>query len=163
MTNKVFIIYHDDDLINEIVNYINENTDLQIAKKFISSQEDVNGNFYFVDQHDINLAIKNNSLLYVTSSNYISTGITLDDFYNNDVFLLKYNEYNFISDIFFTKNNILTIWVDSQNKSFKIKPNDKLYYDLNFVEKRLETVNYLYFLNDKISDIVDSIENFINE
>ena len=162
MNNKVFIIYHDDDLINEVVNYINTNTDLQISDKFTSSPETTSG-YYFCSQQDINLSIKNNSLLYVVMNDYISSGITLDDFYNNDVFLLKYNEYNSIPDILFSKHNILTVWIDSKNKNFKIQKNDPLYYELNFIEKRLETVKYEYFLNDKIEDIVNYIENFINE
>lgn len=161
--NKILIIYHDENIINKVIDYINSYSDLQISKKFNTSKENINLDNYYINQQDINLLVKNNSILYITTINYVSSGVTLDDFYNNDVFILKYNEYNSIPDIFFKKYNILTVWIDSNDKNFQIRKNDLLYYELNFIENRLENVPYLYFLNDDVEEIVKSMENFMNE
>ena len=40
---------------------------------------------YFLDTHTIHLAYKNNSIMTVYTNNYTSNGITIDDFYNNDI------------------------------------------------------------------------------
>lgn len=162
--NKIFIIYHNDDLINDLVdNLYQQSNEINISNKFTTNINDVkNGlpySYYYLNTLEVNKTIKNNYILYVLTDNYISTGITIDNFYNNDVFILNYKEYNAISDNVFTKNNILTIWIDSKHNKYK-----DIFNDILFVEKRLENVNYEYFIyeNTKNEEIIDTILNYLD-
>ena len=54
MTNKVFIIYHNKDLIKPIIEYINNETnDISISKKFISDEESNDGTYYYLSQNTL--------------------------------------------------------------------------------------------------------------
>lgn len=163
MRRKIFIIYHNEDIIKKLVNYINENSDINISKKFITDINSVKqnnlNNYYELSSQETNIAIKNNSLLYVITQNYISSGITYDNFYNNDLFILTYKEYNAIPNMIFNKYDILTIWVDSKLDSNIDK--DEIFKEIIFIEKRFETVNNEYFMNDPIEEIFYCINNFL--
>ena len=164
MSNKVFIIYHNQNIINEIINELYEtSSDINISNKFTTEKNDAVNSFpysyYYINQLEVNKALKNNSVLYIITNDYVSTGITIDDFYNNDVFCMNYKEYNAIPDIIFNKYNILTVWVDSKQSSY----DQSILSEIPFVEKRLERVNYNYYFNDKNSDIIKDIINFIQE
>lgn len=162
MKNKVFIIYHDISKVNHLVDTLNNlDADINIGNKFTTDQyyqqtEQLPYSYYYINQLEINKALKNNSLLYIITNDYISTGITIDDFYNYDIFCMTYKEYNVISDIIFNKYHILTIWLDSADKKYK-----NINYDITFVEHRLENVPYEYFLNDKSEDICKTIINYL--
>lgn len=163
MSNKIFIIYHDFDAINQIIDQLyNTSNEVNISNKFTTNQQDVvNGrpySYYYLNTLEVNKAVKNNYLLYIITNNYISTGITIDDFYNNDVFCLTYKEYNTIPDVVFNKHNILTIWVDSKYNKY-----ENINKDVVFIEKRLENVPYEYFLSHEIDEIVDTILNYLSE
>ena len=99
---------------------LNKETSLRVSKKIIEHNDDlsiiptfstdiqykneINENYiYYLDVNTVNLSYKNNSLLYIITSNYISYGITLDDFYNNDIAFMNIEEYNNISDLIFNK------------------------------------------------------------
>lgn len=162
MKNKVFIIYHDISKVNHLIDTLNNlDADINIGNKFTTDQyyqqtEQLPYSYYYINQLEINKALKNNSLLYIITNDYISTGITIDDFYNYDIFCMTYKEYNVISDIIFNKYHILTIWLDSADKKYK-----NINYDITFVEHRLENVPYEYFLNDKSEDICKTIINYL--
>lgn len=162
MKNKVFIIYHDISKVNHLVDTLNNlDADINIGNKFTTDQyyqqtEQLPYSYYYINQLEINKALKNNSLLYIITNDYISTGITIDDFYNYDIFCMTYKEYNVISDIIFNKYHILTIWLDSADKKYK-----NINYDITFIEHRLENVPYEYFLNDKSEDICKTIINYL--
>ena len=163
MQNKVFIVYHNFQPIKELIEYINEITsDISIAKKFTTVNEFNDGSHYYLNQKEVGLALKNNSLLYVLTDDYVSTGITVDDFYNCDIFILTYKEYNAIADIIFAKYPILTVWVDSTNND-KNMFNSDLYYEIQYLEKRLETVEHEYYLNDPIEEIANKIIKYLNK
>ena len=125
MKNKVFIIYHDISKVNHLIDTLNNlDADINIGNKFTTDQyyqqtEQLPYSYYYINQLEINKALKNNSLLYIITNDYISTGITIDDFYNYDIFCMTYKEYNVISDIIFNKYHILTIWLDSADKKYK--------------------------------------------
>lgn len=164
MSNKVFIIYHNEDILNDVINELyNISSELNVSNKFTTEKNDSENRFpfsyYYINQLEINKALKNNSLLYIITNDYISTGITIDDFYNNDVFCMNYKEYNAISDMIFNKYNILTVWLDSKQSSY----DTLLLSEIPFIEKRLETVNYKYYFNDKNEDIANDIIAFIQE
>jgi len=160
---KIFIIYHDETILEDLVDMIFEaSNEINIANKFTTNNDDVkNGrpySYYYLSTVELNKAIKNNYVLYVLTNNYISTGITIDDFYNNDIFILNYKEYNTIPDLVFNKHDILTIWIDSKDGKYK-----DIFNDIVFVENRLEKVNNEYFLKGENEEIVNTILNYLDE
>lgn len=163
MTNKIFIIYHDNTILEELTNKLFESSnEINICDKFITDQNQVrNGrpySYYYLPTLEINKAVKNNYVLYVMTNNNISTGITIDNFYNNNVFLLNYKEYNTIPDVIFNKHdNILTIWIDSKDNKYK-----GIFNDVHFVENRLENVPNEYFLKNEIDEIIITILNYLS-
>lgn len=163
MDNKIFIIYHDESILEDLINKIFEaSNEINISDKFTTDNTAVkNGrpySFYYLPTLELNKAIKNNYVLYVLTTNYISTGITIDNFYNNDVFILNYKEYNAIPDLVFNKHNILTIWIDSKDGKYK-----DIFNDIVFIENRLERVNNEYFLKGENDEIVNTILNYLDE
>ena len=155
---KIFIIYHNDDLINSYIDELDKADDeISIAKKFTSDETD--NEKTYMSPLDVKLCLKNNAILYVITRNYISTGVTFDEFENTDMCLLHYDEYNEIPDVIFNKYNILTIWIDSKVKTGLDK---KLQHDIQCLEQRLEKVPYEYFLNDDFKDIFNTIYHFLN-
>ena len=62
---------------------------------------------YFIDTNTIYLAYKNNSIMTVYTTNYVSDGIMIDDFYNNDICYVTIEQFNLISDKFINENDLL--------------------------------------------------------
>ena len=162
-TNKIFIIYHNEDIINQLIDKIYTlSNEINICDKFTTNINDIkNGrpySYYYLNTLEVNKAIKNNYLLYVITNNYISTGITFDNFYNSDICCLNYKEYNTIPDNIFNKHNILTIWVDSSKNKY-----EGIHNDIVFIEKRLEKVDNEYFLDNEIEEIINTILNYLDK
>lgn len=101
---------------------------------------------YFLDTHTIHLAYKNNSIMTVYTNNYTSNGITIDDFYNNDICYLTVEEFNSIPEVIFRKYDILVIWVDTKNH--KTISNADL-IEINYFSTFITSINYLYFLENE--------------
>ena len=112
----------------------------------------------------IDLTYKNNFMLFVNTNNYISTVITMDTYYNSDIFVMEIDEFNNISDNIFKSesNDIIVVWIDSNYD----KNDEFSRLDLNesiFLEKRLTTENikYLYFFNDDEDTIVNTVIKYL--
>lgn len=114
---------------------------------------------YFLDNHTIHLAYKNNSIMTVYTNNYTSNGITIDDFYNNDICYMTIEQFNLISDKFINENNILVIWLDESN-NHKISKDEIA--EINYMQERLNNMKYLYFLNDSHKKICNVILEYLN-
>lgn len=154
---KIFIIYHNQELIDSYIDQILEKSDdISFAKKFTSDENDTTK--IYMSPVDVKLCLKNNAILYIITRDYVSSGITLDEFYNNNICLLHYDEFNEISNVVFNKHDILTLWIDSK---IKHGMNAKLQQDITCLEQRLETLKYEYFLNDKFEDIYKVIIDFL--
>ena len=155
---KIFIIYHNDELIDEFTNQLIDYADsLTFATKFSSDGDDLQK--IYMSPLDVKLTVKNNAILYIITRDFVSTGITIDEFYNNDICFLHYDEFNEIPDVIFNKHDILTIWIDS--KIEKNQFDEKLHNDLTGLEQRLEKIKYEYFFNDDFEIINKTIYNFL--
>lgn len=161
--NKIIIIGNESiDKINIAKLIVSKNDNLTIVPRFSTDvSEDItqiNDLYtYFLNPNIINLSYKNNSLLFVTTKNYVTWGVTIDDFYNNDILCCEYNEFNNISNVIFDTYDILTIWIDSSQ--------DKTKNDLNeakFIGERLQNYKYLYYLNESKENITDEIIRYLD-
>lgn len=144
-------------------NLININDDLSIASSFTSDElyKDKTSENYieFLDANIINLSYKNNAFLYVHTENYISTGITLDEFYNNDIICLNNKNFNKIINNVFNNNECLIVWIDTKNHN-NINISEEI-REINYLEKTLSNLNYLYFLDEDIDTIINIINEYI--
>lgn len=144
-------------------NLININDDLSIASSFTSDElyKDKTSENYieFLDANIINLSYKNNAFLYVHTENYISTGITLDEFYNNDIICLSNKNFNKIINNVFNNNECLIVWIDTKNHN-NINISEEI-REINYLEKTLSNLNYLYFLDEDIDTIINVINEYI--
>jgi len=160
---KIFIVSIDKNVSLDISKKIVEkNDDLSIIPIFSTDtiyKDEINDFYtYYLNVNVVNLSYKNNSLLYVITDNYISHGITLDDFYNNDIAFMNIEEYNNISDVIFDKYNVLTIWIDFKQHMFL---DHKMNIELKYFNERIKNNDYMYFLDNDTS-IYDIINKYIN-
>lgn len=144
-------------------NLININDDLSIASSFTSDEAykgKTSENYIeFLDANTINLSYKNNAFLYIHTENYISTGITLDEFYNNDIICLTNKNFNKIINSVFNNNECLIVWIDTK-KHNNINISEEI-REINYLEKTLSNLNYLYFLDEDIDNIINIINRYI--
>ena len=148
---KTFIVcLYEDKALNVAKDIIKTNDELSIIPRFTTNTEyknEVNENYvYYLDVNTVNLSYKNNALLYIKTDKYISSGITIDDFYNNDICYLTVEEFNSIPEVIFRKYDILVIWVDTKNH--KTISNADL-IEINYFSTFITSINYLYFLENE--------------
>lgn len=169
MANKIFITGpHTYDKLNIAKKIAESNDNLSIGGRFTNDTDykDLSdGNYiYYMSTQSIDLTYKNNFMLFVNTNNYISTGITMDTYYNSDIFVMEIDEFNNISDNIFKSesNDIIVVWIDSSYD----KNDEFSRLDLNesiFLEKRLitENIKYLYFFNDDEDTIVNTVIKYL--
>ena len=114
---------------------------------------------YFIDTNTIYLAYKNNSIMTVYTTNYVSDGIMIDDFYNNDICYVTIEQFNLISDKFINENDLLVVWLDKSN-SYMLSRNEIA--EINYMQDRLHNMKHLYFLNESNKNICDTILKYLN-
>ena len=158
MNQKIFIVCLDKSkALNIAKKIIYKDDNYTIAPMFITDNKfnnEVNENYeMYLDVNTVNLAYKNNSLLFIRTLQYISSGITIDDFYNNDICVMDINEYNIISENIFKKYDIITVWLDTKNH--KILSNSDL-IEINYFYNYVSNIDYLYFLDNEpnIEDVI---------
>lgn len=159
---KIFLVSINKESLFDIADNLYKLNDmLSISPCFstdIQYKDELTYNTYYLDVETIRLSYKNNSLLCVVTDNYISTGITIDDFYNNDIFIMSIKEYNTIPNKIFNNHDIITVWIDTKNNS-NISSLDMI--EVNFFIERLENLDYLYFIENE-NLIEETIYKYIN-
>ena len=168
MANKIFITgSHSIDKLKLAKLLVEKDDSLSICKKFTNDtayKDVISDNYiYYLESHEIDLAYKNNVILYVNTENYISSGVTIDTYYNSDIVVLDLKDFNNISNTVFQSklNDIIIVWVDSP-----IKDNDsKTRQDINetkYLLERLDSgIKYLYFLSEDDETIANTILEYI--
>lgn len=164
MNNEIKILItgvKDIDKLDIAKKIVVKNDSLSIAPVFTTDKlfDNANENYkYYLDVNDANLAYKNNALFYIRTENYVSVGITFDDFYNNSISFADLNDFNNIPDRFFYESEILVVWVDSST----IKPSKSELCEVKYLEDRLQNFKYLYFLNEDADTIANVIVEYLN-
>ena len=158
------------DKLNIAKKLISIDDDLSIAKRFTNNDKYINSEndeyIYYMSTQDIDLTYKNNFILFANMDNYISTGITLDSYYNDDIFVMSLEEFNNISDVIFKSElyDIIVIWIDGTfNKGNEFAQKDMI--ESRYMQERLsanKNIKYLYFFNETDEKIIDVILEYIN-
>ncbi|MBO5003865.1 MAG: hypothetical protein J6D03_01060 [Clostridia bacterium] len=137
-----------------------------IAYRFTSNieykdmkRENNNLHIYYNDNESINLDYKNNSLLYIHTSDMISYGVTIDEFINTDITVLDTLNFNTISDKLLNNNNIFIVWIDTKFD----KKNSIDFKETKFLMDRIDNYPYMYFMDtDNIDDICKEVLKYVN-
>ena len=166
MNTKVIITGpHTMDKLSIAKQIVADNDNLSIAPTFTTDMEykdiapDNDEYIYYMGVESVELTMKNNFTLFMSTHNYITKGITIDNFYNNDIFCMELEDFNNISDHMLQQYDLIVIWVDAPIKN----GTDSLTYvdicETKYLEERLETLPYLYFFNsdkEEISSILNA-------
>ena len=161
---KIYIIGHRNINTTEIgIALQSLNDSLSLTPRFTTNEDECNEYKYFVDKETINIAYKNNAIITVITDDNHSCGILYDDYYNNDILCMTLAEFNMISDKVLyefldeNNNNILVVWVDSSKNvnNLDIK-------ETEYIEQRLEPLNYLYFCNESVDTIANTVIKYLN-
>ena len=152
--NKIFIVSSVNNLTQakEVADYISETFEMTIASRF-SNDTSIEDTTYMPTE-DIMVAYKNNALLYSQSLSPSSfTGISFDEYYNNDILIIPINGFINISESIFDEDS-LVIWLDCPKQVADIKEVKNASYIIDIIEN----VKYLYF-NESNSIVICSVLN----
>ena len=164
MSTKIIIISNSEiDTMPLAKMLVEKNDDLSIASTF-TTDTDFEGEItddyqYYMSVTDLNLACKNNAILFVETKNFVSKGMTIDEMYNNNIFCMKFNNFNDITDHVLLNQDIIVIWVDS-SKHMENYQNDLR--EIPYIEDRLEYIPYIYFLDETLENMSDVILKYVN-
>lgn len=146
---------------------VEENDSLSIAETFTNNteyKEGSNDNYiYFLESQEIDLAYKNNAILFVSTNNYVSYGITMNSFYTDDIFCMSIKDFNNISNLVFESKlyDIIIIWVDSKITEFNKNVKEDI-YESKYLMSRLNNLKYMYFFEEDDIIISNTILEYIN-
>lgn len=157
---KIYIIGHKNiDTLSIGIELQSRDDSYSIAPRFTTNKEDVSDYKYFLDKETVNISYKNNAMITITTDDNESNGIIYDDYYNNDIFCMNLTEFNIIPDKMLVSNenlDILVVWVDSS----KNVPKEDI-REVEYLEERLNNINYMYFCNEPNSVIVTAIIEYL--
>lgn len=139
---KIFIITSDKNSKDNyrLAEYLQLECGLDLAKSFTTGN--VEQYYEQLSINDVILAYKNNALLYSYSKDNIHSGITMDEFYNNDLFCMTIDGFNNIADNRLV--NVLVVWLDLPTKEITCE----MSHNIKSFQKTLESINYMYFNED---------------
>lgn len=156
MSKKIFIVTTDcySTYSSELANILENMYDLSLANKF--SSDDSSDIQYNIE--DIILSFKNNALLYCYVKNNITYGITMDEFYNKDIFCVPLEGFINIADN--KLDNSIIIWIDSKY----INNDSDILSKVNCMESLLSDKKDCLYFNHKenINYIKESVINFLD-
>lgn len=141
--------------INDNLNIANNfTTDISLRNKITDTFE------YYLSLEDVKLSFKNNALMFGTTINDITSGVTMFDMYNADIIALSYDDFNNISNKVFNEITPIICWVDSNNKEYDNYKHDII--EAKYCINKIDTNKFvtLYFNLD--SESLDMIAEIIN-
>lgn len=163
--DKIFIVSTDKYNKNKYIlaEYLSNVFDLSIANTIVyTNNTSILDNYKYLSILDLNnilLAYKNNALLYAITyadkddNNTIET-ITIDDYYNNDIFCLSIEAFNNICENKLV--NCIVIWIDSN-----LKQNNISFNEISHFEESLKDIPYLYF-NENINHVCQIVYKYFS-
>lgn len=156
---KIFIITTLNDDIKialDIAEYISDKYDLDIATTYITNATNNDYKQYFAEfsLNDMILAFKNNAMLYCLTKNSDSIGISMDEYYNNDIFCMNVEAFNNISESILM--NAIIVWIDGKSRKSSLQEMN----NVKILISLLDSIPYLYF-NENSEYIKNVLSEYI--
>ena len=154
---KIILVDTDSSLtsVRHIADGLNRLCDLKIAERFNSGLDDQIG--ISLDFKEVVVAYKNNAIFScITDINNVTTGITMDEYYNSNVIYLSVAELMNVPDHKLT--NCIIVWIDSDKLSCSTE-------DISIatnMEKIIHSCEYLYFLKNELDKVITIICRYID-
>ena len=152
------------DILKDIaVRLQNANDDLAIAPIFTTKLEmkgKVSIDSYYMSNEEVELSYRNNAFMWVRTHNNYSTGVTMPDMYNSSLFIMSYADFNNISNPVMNeldKDGLVLCVIDSSGT----KKSDEDILESQSAFERIYEHPYLYFLDEKPANIVDTVLKYI--
>ena len=166
MQTKILIIGSDKSPKEEVAKSLCAVNDrLQIAPVFTTDlrmrDKKQDGSQYYMPNEEVELSYKNNAFMWVWTDSKISRGVTMPDMYSYNIFTLTFNEFNNISnpvlkEIDSSSDLILVVLDEGLTKKDNI-----CIREANNAFERIYEHHYLYFLDERVQDIVECILKYI--
>lgn len=141
--------------VRQVSDDLNRLCDLRIAERFNSGLDE--NSTLNLDFQEVVMAYKNNAIFScITDINNLTTGITMDEYYNSNVIYLSVAELMNVPDHKLT--NCLIVWIDSDKLSCSLE-------DISIatnMEKIIHNCEYLYFLKNELDVAVKTICRYID-
>jgi len=150
----------------EIVNLLLTNEGMfKVAKYFSTNEEEAKQDFYYyLSNQELHICYKNNAILFVKTALFDSIGITLEEFYENNIIFMNTEDFNNISNrVFLSNNELIIVWLDTKNHNHNdIKKEIK---ESSYLQEKIDTDNlkYLYFLDKPNIEIMDVICEYLTK
>lgn len=160
---KIFLVAnnYNIDNIHLIADKISQLFGLTIAPTCISTLDAVNSEslitkkyFKELDNQVFFLAFKNNAMLYSLVNNNYNIGITMEDFYNNDIFCLSLDALENVPESRLI--NSLIIWVDIPTQNITKQDISSA----NIILEIIENTPYLYFY-ENVEKIISVVSGYL--
>lgn len=141
--------------VRQVSDALNRLCDLRIAERFNSGLDEHSK--LNLDFQEVVMAYKNNAIFScITDIDNLTTGITMDEYYNSNVIYLSVAELMNVPDHKLT--NCLIVWIDSDkwacsSEDISIATN---------MEKIIHNCEYLYFLKNELDIAVKTICRYID-
>lgn len=150
----------------EIVNLLLTNEGMfKVAKYFSTNEEEAKQDFYYyLSNQELHICYKNNAILFVKTALFDSIGITLEEFYENNIIFMNTEDFNNISNrVFLSNNELIIVWLDTKNHNHNdIKKEIK---ESSYLQEKIDMDNlkYLYFLDKPNIEIMDVICEYLTK
>lgn len=161
---------------------ITQNSDLSMINSFITDESfNQNQNSstswqYYIPYMKVKESFKNNAIIYCTideSNSDITKGIMLDDWYNGDIAVMNFIDFNNIPNKIFSEytDSLFIVWLDTNANNTRQQYDS--YYDRetdiresHYADSKIESnnISVLYFNinNEHISDITNTVLEYYN-
>lgn len=148
---------------SELSDLLSDACDFNVANRITDNDEMVNNHTKMMETELIYKCFQNNAFLFLNKIENSYIGITLDDFYNSEIFFMNFDEFNKISKKIFDSDtyDILIVWVDTKNSNENPQLSKDI-FEIKFLNETLSSLPYLYFLDDNNKDIVKIIVEYLN-
>lgn len=166
MTTKIFLTgLNSIDKIVFAKAIVDLDDDLSISQRFTNDVKFKDTPYdeyiFYLDSVDVDISYKNNAFLFINANDTLYTGITLDSFYNEDVFCMNITEFNNVPDYIFEINDILVVWLDTKINKTKDKENKEELLGIKHFLERIEKMNVLYFLNETPENVANVVLKYL--
>ena len=164
---KIFIIgSRNIDKYKIAKNIANIHDSFNIAKTFttdISMKDKITDSFkYYLSPKEVEMSFKNNALMYVNTDRIISVGVTLEDMYNEDIFVLDFYDFNNMSNKIFNEISPIIIWIDSKDKNYDYYKDDVNESKYSFEKININNLKVMYFVNETPIEIAKIVLDYYN-
>ena len=106
--------FSNDDLMSIAETLTSLNDSFTIGQIFTNDSDKNDIHSCYINNQELELICKNSAYLTLLKEGDFTHGISMDEFYNCNLFVMQVDEFNNISPNILSNNNILVVWFDTK-------------------------------------------------